>query len=256
MSARDQPPEGERLQKVLAHAGVGSRRSVEDLIRSGRVRVDGRVATLGQRVDPLTAKVEVDGSMVPLAPDLVYYLLNKPVGVVTSADDERGRADVLDIVDLDVRVWPAGRLDMDSEGALVLTNDGELTLRLTHPRFGVAKTYLAEVKGTPARAALRRLERGVELDDGLARARAAKLVARRDRTSLVELVMTEGRKREVRRMLAAVGHDVVALARTAVGPVTLGRLKPGTFRKLSAEEVRSLYRASTGDKGIDRYVDK
>ena len=247
---------GERLQKALAHAGVGSRRAVEELIKAGRVRVDGRAAVLGQRVDPTKAKVEVDGSIVPLAPDLVYYLLNKPVGVVTTAGDERGRPSVLDIVDLDARVWPAGRLDMDSEGALVLTNDGDLTLRLTHPRFGVRKTYLAEVRGSPSRAALKRLERGVTLDDGPARALAARLVARRDRTSLVEVEMAEGRKREVRRMLDAVGHEAVALARTAIGPVTLGRLKPGTFRKLSAEEVRALYRASAGTGETNPYVDK
>lgn len=248
--------DGERLQKVLAHAGVGSRRAVEELIKAGRVRVDGRAAVLGQRVDPNNAKVEVDGSIVPLAPDLVYYLLNKPVGVVTTAGDERGRPSVLDIVDLDARVWPAGRLDMDSEGALVLTNDGDLTLRLTHPRFAVRKTYLAEVRGSPSRAALKRLERGVALDDGPARALAARLVARRDRTSLVELEMAEGRKREVRRMLDAIGHEAVALARTAIGPVTLGRLKPGTFRKLSPEEVRALYRASTGDEETNPHVDK
>jgi 23S rRNA pseudouridine2605 synthase len=249
-------PEGERLQKALAHAGVGSRRAVEELIRAKRVRVDGRVAILGQRVDPAKSKVEVDGSIVPLAPDLVYYLLNKPVGVVTSADDDKGRTSVLDIVDLDARVWPAGRLDMDSEGALVLTNDGELTLRLTHPRFGVHKTYLAEVRGSPSRPALKRLERGVTLDDGPARALAARLVARRDRTSLVEVVMAEGRKREVRRMLDAIGHEAVALARTAIGPVSLGRLKPGTFRKLSPEEVRALYRAAEEDEETNRHVDK
>ena len=247
--------EGERLQKALAHAGVGSRRTVEDLIRAGRIRVDGHVAVLGERVDPTKARVEVDGSIVPLAPDLVYYLLNKPVGVVTTADDERGRPGVLDVVDLDTRVWPAGRLDMDTEGALILTNDGELTLRLTHPRFGIEKTYLAEVAGTPGRAALRRLERGIELDDGPARAVAARLVGRRDKTSLVELVVAEGRKRQVRRMLSATGHDVVALARVAVGPIALGRLKPGSFRRLSSEEVRALYRASD-DSSPNKQVDK
>jgi 23S rRNA pseudouridine2605 synthase len=250
------PSEGERLQKALAHAGVGSRRAVEDLIRAGRVRVDGRAAVLGQRVDPATSKVEVDGSIVPLGPDLVYYLVNKPVGVVTSAADEKGRPNVLEVVDLDVRVWPAGRLDMDSEGALILTNDGELTLRLTHPRFGVDKTYLAEVQGNPSRPALRRLERGVDLDDGPARALAAHLVARRAKTSLVEVVVAEGRNRQVRRMLDAIGHPVVALARVSIGPVRLGRLKPGAFRKLGPAEVQALYRAATDDKGTSPHVDK
>jgi 23S rRNA pseudouridine2605 synthase len=253
---RPSPGEGERLQKALAHAGVASRRAVEDMIRAGRVRVDGRTAVLGQRIDPTKAKVEVDGSIVPLAPGLVHYLLNKPVGVVTTADDAHGRPTVLEIVDLDVRVWPVGRLDMDSEGALILTNDGELTQRLTHPSFGVPKTYLAEVEGIPARAAVRRLERGVELDDGPAAALRAHTVSRHDRTTLVEVTLGEGRRRQVRRMFDAIGHPVVALVRVSIGPVALGRLKPGTFRRLSPEEVRSLYGASTEGKETDRHVDK
>jgi 23S rRNA pseudouridine2605 synthase len=249
-------PEGERLQKVLAHAGVASRRAVEDMIRAGRVVVDGRVAVLGQRVDPSKAKVEVDGSIVPLAPGLVHYLLNKPVGVVTTADDEEGRATVLELVDLDVRVWPVGRLDMDSAGALILTNDGALTQRLTHPSYGVTKTYVAEVQGMPARAALRRLERGVELDDGPAVAHHAAVTARHDRTTLVEIAVAEGRTRQVRRMLEAVGHPVVALVRVAIGPLQLGRLKPGAFRRLSPDEVRRLYAAGEGDRETRRRIDK
>lgn len=248
--------EGERLQKALAHAGVASRRAVEDLIRAGRVRVDGRPAVLGQRIDTSKAKVEVDGSLVPLAPGLVHYLLNKPVGVVTTADDSHGRPTVLEILDLDVRIWPVGRLDMDSEGALILTNDGDLTQRLTHPRYGVEKTYVAEVEGTPGRGALKRLERGVELDDGPATAVRATTMARRDRTTLVEITLGEGRRRQVRRMLDAVGHPVVALVRVSIGPVALGRLKPGTFRRLSPEEVRALYRASAEGEEGNRHVDK
>jgi 23S rRNA pseudouridine2605 synthase len=249
-------PEGQRLQKALAHAGVGSRRAVEDMIRAGRIRVDGHVAVLGERIDPSKAKVEVDGSLVPLEPGLVHYLLNKPVGVVTTAADEAGRPTVLDLVDLDVRVWPVGRLDRDTAGALVVTNDGELTQRLTHPRYGVTKTYVAEVEGAPARAALRRLERGVELDDGPATALAAIVTARHDRTTLVELVVAEGRRRQVRRMLEAVGHPVVALVRVAIGPLQLGRLKPGSFRRLSPDEVRGLYAAGGGRPGTDRQIDK
>jgi 23S rRNA pseudouridine2605 synthase len=250
------PPEGERLQKALAHAGVASRRAVEDMIRAGRVRVDGRVALLGQRIDPSKAKVEVDGSVVPLAPGLVHYLLNKPVGVVTTADDEGGRPTVLDLVDLDVRVWPVGRLDMDSSGALILTNDGDLTQRLTHPRYGVRKTYVAEVQGVPPRAALRRLERGVELDDGPAVALRAHVTDRHDRTTLVEIVVAEGRRRQVRRMLEAVGHPVVALVRVAIGPLQLGRLKPGAFRRLSPDEVRRLYATGEGGEEPSRHIDK
>jgi 23S rRNA pseudouridine2605 synthase len=248
--------EGERLQKALAHAGVASRRVVEDMIRAGRVRVDGHPAVLGQRIDTSKAKVEVDGSVVPLAPGLVYYLLNKPPGVVTTADDEEGRPTVLDLVDLDVRVWPVGRLDMDSGGALVLTNDGELTQRLTHPSYGVGKVYVAEVEGTPSRGALRRLERGIELDDGPAVASRAVISARHDRTTLVEISVAEGRRRQVRRMLEAVGHPVVGLVRVAIGPLQLGRLKPGAFRRLSPDEVRRLYAAGEAGEGTRRHVDK
>jgi 23S rRNA pseudouridine2605 synthase len=226
------------------------------MIRAGRIVVDGRVAVLGQRVDPTKAKVEVDGSLVPLAPGLVHYLLNKPPGVVTTADDEEGRANVVDLLDLDVRVWPVGRLDMDSGGALILTNDGDLTQRLTHPRYGVRKTYVAEVQGVPPRPALRRLERGVELDDGPATALRAIVTARHDRTTLVEIVVAEGRRRQVRRMLEAVGHPVVALVRVAIGPVQLGRLKPGAFRKLSPDEVRRLYAAGEDEAETNRHVDK
>jgi 23S rRNA pseudouridine2605 synthase len=159
-------------------------------------------------------------------------------------------------VDLDVRVWPVGRLDMDTEGALILSNDGELTHRLTHPSFGVPKAYLAEVEGTPSRAAIRRLERGVELDDGPAAAVRAATVARHDRTTLVEVTLGEGRKRQVRRMFEAIGHPVAGLVRVSIGPVALGRLKPGTFRRLSPAEVRSLYRASAAPKETSRHVDK
>jgi 23S rRNA pseudouridine2605 synthase len=226
------------------------------MIRAGRVVVDGRVAVLGQRIDPTKAKVEVDGSIVPLAPGLVHYLLNKPPGVVTTADDEDGRPTVLELVDLDVRVWPVGRLDMDSGGALVLTNDGELTQRLTHPSYGVRKTYVAEVQGIPSRAALRRLERGVELDDGPAVAVRAVLTARTDRTTLVEIVVAEGRRRQVRRMFDAIGYPVVELVRVAIGPLQLGRLKPGAFRRLSPDEVRRLYAAGESPEGTKRQVDK
>ena len=235
--------EGERLQKVLAHAGVGSRRAVEEMIAAGRVSVNGEVAALGRRVDPAKDKVQVDGSTVPLATDLEYLLLNKPEGVVTTADDEAGRATVLDLVEAERRVWPVGRLDMATEGALLLTNDGELTLRLTHPRYHVPKTYLAEVRGSVGAAALKRLARGVELDDGVTAPAEARVRQRSGDRTLVELTISEGRNRQVRRMLEAVGHPVLGLARTAIGPLGLGRLKPGTWRRLSPDEVRALYRA-------------
>lgn len=244
--------EGERLQKVLAHAGIASRRKVEELIVAGRVKVNGERARLGQRVDAAKDVVEVDGSPVPLAADLRYYLVNKPAGMVTTARDEFGRPTVMEIVDTDARVWPVGRLDSDTEGALIVTNDGDLTARLTHPRYAVEKTYLATVSGGVKGATLRALVSGIELEDGRAAAARARVVERAGADSLVEIVMTEGRKREVRRMLAAAGHPVRQLARTQIGPVRLGRLKPGTYRKLAPGEVQALYAAAKDDQHVDK----
>ncbi len=229
---------------MLAHAGVGSRRAVEELIAAGRVRVNGRRARLGQRVVVAKDEVEVDGSRVPIAPELRYYLVNKPVGTVTTARDPQGRPTVMDLVGEEARMWPVGRLDADSEGALVVTNDGDLTEALTHPRFEVEKTYVATVGGHLRRGALKELQRGIALEDGVARARRARVVGEAGDSTMIEVVMTEGKKREVRRMLAAVGHPVTRLVRVAVGPVRLGRLKPGTYRKLTPDEVRALYRAA------------
>lgn len=235
--------EGERLQKVLAHAGLGSRRAMEELIAAGRVKVNGRRAQLGARVDPDKDEVEVDGSRVPLEQDLLHYMLNKPVGVVSTASDPEGRQTVLDLMDLPSRLWPVGRLDTDSEGLLVVTNDGELTHRLTHPRYEVPKTYLAEVKGTAGSRAIKQLIAGVELEDGVTKRAKVTLVEATRGGTLLEITITEGRNRQVRRMCEAVGHPVKRLVRTTLGPLQLGRLKPGTFRKLSLEEVRALYRA-------------
>ncbi|HEC09943.1 MAG TPA: rRNA pseudouridine synthase [Acidimicrobiales bacterium] len=232
--------QGERLQKVLARAGVASRRAVEDMIRQGRIRVDGEPAHLGQRVDISDARITVDGVPVPVAPGLVYRLLNKPSGVVTTADDPQGRAKVIDLVPGEPRVVPVGRLDMDTEGLLLLTNDGELVHRLTHPSFGVDKEYLAQVEGNPRPAALRTLRQGVRLDDGLtAPARASS-----PGEGLVRLVIHEGRNRQVRRMCAAVGHPVTRLVRTRIGPLVDPRLKPGEWRDLTPAEVAALYAAT------------
>lgn len=237
-------PEGERLQKVLARAGIGSRRAVEELIAAGRVRVNGEMARLGRRIDTSKDEVEVDGSPVPLRSDLVYYLLNKPRGVVSTASDPEGRPTVLEIVDAAVRVWPVGRLDIDSEGALLLTNDGELTLRLTHPRYELPKTYVAEVEGTVGRPTVRRLCGGVELEDGVTAPAEARVLERRPGATLVEISIREGRNRQVRRMADAVGHPVRRLVRVAIGPLALGRLRPGSYRKLGPVEVQQLYRAA------------
>ena len=236
-------PEGERLQKVLAKAGLGSRRSVEDQIRAGRIIVNGRRAVLGQRIDPTTDEVAVDGSRVPLKADLVYYLFNKPIDVVTTAADTEGRSTVQDYIEMPQRVWPVGRLDMDSEGALLLTNDGELTHRLTHPRFGVPKVYLAYARGTVGARALKARAVGVRLDDGVTGPARVRLVERFPGGTLVEIELREGRNRQVRRMFESLDHPLKRLVRTAVGPVMLGHLKPGTLRRLGPEEARALYRA-------------
>ena len=235
--------EPERLQKVLAHAGLGSRRVVEDMIRAGRIRVNGKRAELGGRIDPSKDEVEVDGSLYPLRADLVYYFLNKPVGVVSPSDDPEGRTTVLDLVEVDARVWPVGRLDIDTEGAMLLTNDGDLTHRMSHPSFDFPKTYLAEMQGVVGKPVINRLQKGVELEDGMTRPAEVKVLGRAPGSTLVELTIREGRNRQVRRMAEAVGHPVIRLVRNSLGPLSLGRLKPGAFRRLGTAEIVQLYRA-------------
>ncbi len=233
-------PPPERLQKVLARGGFGSRRTCELLIESGRVTVNGQVAELGRRVDVERDKVAVDDILVSTRAGLVYYLLNKPSGVVTTARDPHGRPTVIDLLPLEPRVFPVGRLDADTEGLLVLTNDGDLTYHLTHPSFGVEKEYLAQVEGRPSPAALRRLRQGVELDDGVTAPARAALVP----PQTIKLTIHEGRNRQVRRMCAAIGHPVVRLVRTRVGPIAERRLRPGEWRPLTQAEVRALAQAA------------
>ena len=237
------PPEGrqgERLQKILAQAGLGSRRTCEDLIAEGRVRLNGEVATLGTRADPEHDTIEVDGAIVGVRQGLVHYLLNKPAGVVTTASDTHGRPTVVDLVPEDPRVYPVGRLDADTEGLLLLTNDGVLAHRLTHPSFGVEKEYLADVEGRPSRGALRRLREGVELEDGPTAPAKVSLVGEHT----LRLTIHEGRNRQVRRMCEAVGHKVVRLVRVRIGPLADRRLAPGEWRVLTQSEVRDLERAA------------
>ncbi|MGD9793340.1 MAG: pseudouridine synthase [Acidimicrobiia bacterium] len=230
---------GERLQKVLARLGYGSRRACEELIADGRVSVYGQVADLGRRVEIETDLVEVDGKGVSVKPGLVYYLLNKPAGVVTTAADTHGRAIVVDMVPPEPRVFPVGRLDLETEGLLLLTNDGELTHRLTHPSFGVDKEYLVQVSGEPTKATLRTLRTGVELEDGITAPAKVSLQA----PDLLRLVIHEGRNRQVRRMCEAVGHPVIRLVRTRIGPLRDTQLKPGQWRELDQSEVRALQAA-------------
>jgi 23S rRNA pseudouridine2605 synthase len=223
---------------VLSRAGFGSRRACDDLIAEGRVHVNGQVAALGRRVDLETDRVEVDGMPVGIREGLVYYVLNKPRGVVTTAADTHGRPTVVELVPAEPRVFPVGRLDADTEGLLLLTNDGELTHRLTHPSFGVEKEYLAEVEGAPNAAALRTLRHGVELEDGVTAPAKVGAVA----PNQLRITIHEGRNRQVRRMCAAVGHPVVRLVRTRIGPLTDRTLAPGEWRELSQAEVRALAR--------------
>ncbi|MFN8098436.1 MAG: pseudouridine synthase [Dermatophilaceae bacterium] len=238
-------PDGIRLQKLLAAAGVGSRRACEELIARGRVEVDGQIVTeLGVRVQP-TAVVLVDGERVKTDPGKVYLAFNKPLGVVTTMSDELGRVNVGDYVaNRSERLFHVGRLDADTEGLLLLTNDGELAHRLQHPAYGVLKTYIAQVPGPVPRELGRQLRAGIELEDGVVAVESFRLVDSLPGKAIVEIVLHEGRKHIVRRLLDAVGHPVLALARTQVGPVRLGDTKPGKYRALSAKEIAGLYAAA------------
>ncbi len=239
-------PDGVRLQKLLASAGVGSRRACETLISEGRVEVDGQVVTeLGVRVDPTRQSVHVDGVRVQLDESRVYLAFNKPLGVVTTMNDELGRPSVGDYVGgRRERLFHVGRLDADTEGLLLLTNDGELAHRLQHPAYGVLKTYVAQIPGPVPRDLGRTLREGVELDDGPVAVDSFRVLDSRPGKALVEVVLHEGRKHIVRRLLEAVGHPVTSLVRTQVGPVVLGSTKPGKSRPLTRDEVGRLYTAA------------
>ena len=218
--------------------------------------VDGLPATIGQKVDSAASVVTIDGIRLPVRPDAVYYLLYKPVGIISTTADELARQTVTDLVPPAPPVYPVGRLDADSEGLLILTNDGDLTHHLTHPRFGVTKTYMALVSGrlTPAQA--KQLEAGVMLDDGPAAANAARIVDVGAAGTLLEVVMAEGRNREVRRMVAALGHEVTRLVRTSIGDLQDRTLKPGSWRPLYLSEVRRLYAiGAAGDRAWDNAAD-
>lgn len=239
----DPTAEGERLQKILARLGFGSRRVCEDLIEAGRVTVDNEVAHLGVRVVAGVQEVAVDGVPVGTAPDLVHYLLNKPAGVVTTASDTHGRPTVTSLVPASPRVFPVGRLDMDTTGLLIVTNDGVLTQLLTHPSHGVEKEYLAEVVcGTAgvSNQAIARLRRGVELDDGM----TSPAVVGQVQPGVLRIVIHEGRNRQVRRMCEAVGHPVRRLSRTRIGPLVDTTLSPGAWRHLTVDEVLRLSRSA------------
>ncbi len=227
---------------MLARAGFGSRRACEELIAAGRVTVNDVTAGLGRRVEVERDAIAVDGVPVGVLPGLVYYVLNKPAGVVTTASDPEGRPAVVSLVPSSPRVFPVGRLDAATEGLLLLTNDGELAQLLAHPSHGVEKEYLAEVSGSVSAGAIRRLREGVELEDGMTAPAKVSAVA----PGVLRIVIHEGRNRQVRRMCEEVGHPVVRLVRTRIGPLTDRRLAPGEWRELAVEEVRALARAGSG----------
>ncbi len=245
MNSINNEQEGVRLQKVLAAAGVASRRACEELIGQGRVEVDGRVVReQGVRVDPSRAVVKVDGVRISVRETARYLAVNKPRGMLSAMSDSAGRPCLGDLVEHRAeRLFHVGRLDADSEGLLLLTNDGELAHRLMHPSYGIRKTYLAEVTGAVPRELGRILRAGVDLEDGVARADSFRVVGRAGARVMVEIALHEGRKHIVRRLLAAVGHPVQRLIRTEIGPVKLGELRPGKIRPLNQREIGELFAA-------------
>jgi 23S rRNA pseudouridine2605 synthase len=239
-------PGPQRLQRVMAAAGIGSRRECELLIQEGRVEVDGQIfATLGVKVDPHKQKIFVDGQRL-VAQKLQYFMLNKPPGVVSTSDDPAGRARVIDLIKTDQRVYNVGRLDQSSEGLILVTNDGELANRLTHPRYGIEKKYHVQVAGVPSTEQLKQLEAGVYIAEGKAKATSAKFLRKVKSNSWIEIVLAEGRNREIRRMLASIGHKVRTLKRVAIGPLKMGDLPIGAHRPLTSAELKTIKRAAQG----------
>jgi 23S rRNA pseudouridine2605 synthase len=235
----------QRLQKVLASAGLGSRRQCEELITTGRVEVDRKIVTeLGVRVDPSQHEIRVDGQMLP-RPKLHYYAVHKPPGILSTNRDPSGRPRVIDLLpESHLRLFAVGRLDLNSEGLILVTNDGELANRLTHPRYGVCKTYRVQVAGRPDNGVLLKLRRGVHLAEGKARVENVRIQSHHKESTILEMVLREGQNREIRRILARLGHKVLRLIRTAVGPIRLGDLPSGASRSLSREEVAALWKAA------------
>ena len=253
----------ERLQKILARAGIGSRRACEELIRQGRVRVDGQVATLGCKVDPRTATITVDGRALSVAEPKRYIAVHKPPGILSVMEDDRGRPALRGLVPVPERLYPVGRLDLNSEGLVLLTNDGELAHRLTHPRYSHPEEYLVLVEGRPDDDALARLQRGVVVEGR--RTRAAQVlrltqppadvpersVVSTQPTTWLQVTLREGRKRQLRHMCDAVGHPALRLVRIAIGPLGLGSLPPGQWRELTRQEVRGLRQPTPAGKAED-----
>jgi 23S rRNA pseudouridine2605 synthase len=238
--------EGERLQKVLAAAGLGSRRKCEEIIAAGRVQVNGLTAALGDRVDVSRDSVSVDNIPVELAVEKRYFLLNKPAGYITTMKDTRGRATVMELIKEEGRLFPVGRLDRDTRGLLLITNDGYLTHKLLHPSRGVEKTYVVKAAGRLSARVLSRLRRGISLDDGKTAEAKVKVLSQDAEGCILEMTIHEGRKRQIRRMCSAVGLEVADLIRTRFGPLDLAGLEEGSYRPLREDEVQSLRELEEG----------
>lgn len=235
-----------RLQKILAHAGIASRREAEKMILSGRIKVNGQVVTEpGTKADPAIDRIEVDGRPISEAEKKVYYVLNKPRGYVTTMKDPQGRPSVIDLLgQINERTYPVGRLDYDTSGLLLITNDGELANALAHPRKEIEKCYLARLIGIPSEDVLKRLREGILLEDGMTAAAKVRVLEVKDNTSWVEIIIHEGRNRQIRRMCDAVNHKVVKLKRTRFGPLEMGDVRPGKLRELTIKEIRTLKKAT------------
>ncbi len=233
----------ERLQKVLAKAGVASRRRAEELIRQGKVRVDGKVVTeMGTKVDPETQNIECEGVALVSREEKVYILLHKPTGYLSTVDDPQGRPIVTDLLkNIAERVYPVGRLDLNTEGALLLTNDGELSQKILHPSHEVNKTYVAKVKGVPGRKKLDALSKGIELEGRKTWPASIKVLKTEAQSTVIQIIIHEGRKRQVRKMFEAIGHPVLALKRTAYGQLELGGLGPGKYRFLTPRDIKFIF---------------
>ena len=241
-----------RLQKVLAAAGYGSRRACEELILEGRVEIDREICVeLGTRVDLQTQMVRVDGTVIK-APRMRYFLINKPVGVVCTARDPWARMRVIDLIDSEERVFTVGRLDKASSGLMLVTNDGELANQLAHPRYGVTKTYQATVAGKPTVETIAKLRKGIHLAEAVARVVTVKVRKAHPQKSVLDIVLAEGRNREIRRMLARVGHKVLQLKRTEMGSIKLGEIPPGAYRELTRDEIKTLRQLSTKGSSVKR----
>ncbi len=241
------PGAGDRLQKVLAAAGIGSRRLCEELIIEGRVEIDGKVAELGCRADPLRQDIRIDGVRVP-QPERVYFALNKPVGVVCTNYDPAARTRLVDLIETPHRIFPIGRLDRASEGLILLTNDGEFANEIAHPRYEVEKTYRVIVAGEVSVETVQKLLKGVYLAEGVARALAVRIKKKRKQSTEAEIVLSEGRNREIRRVLARLGHKVLRLKRIAIGPLRLGDMPTGAYRPLLRREVTELHEAAVASR--------